>query len=46
VFHDSTLREMTQLRPQNLDELGRLSGIGARKLEAYGDAFLAVIRQY
>jgi ATP-dependent DNA helicase RecQ len=46
VFHDSTLREMTQLRPRNLDELGRLSGIGARKLEAYGDAFLAVIRQY
>jgi len=46
VFHDSVLREMASARPASLDALGRIGGIGARKLEAYGDAFLAVIRQH
>ena len=46
IFHDSTLRDMAALRPRDLSELGQLVGIGARKLEAYGEAFLAVIRQH
>ena len=46
IFHDSTLRDMAALRPKDLSELGQLVGIGARKLEAYGEAFLAVIRQH
>ena len=46
IFHDSTLRDMAGLRPASLAELGQLVGIGARKLEAYGEAFLAVIRQH
>jgi ATP-dependent DNA helicase RecQ len=46
VFHDSTLREMAALRPTSLAALGELSGVGARKLEAYGEAFLTVIRQH
>lgn len=46
VFHDSVLRDMTSQRPSSLDALAQLPGIGAKKLEAYGDAFLAVIRQY
>jgi ATP-dependent DNA helicase RecQ len=45
IFHDSTLREMAQSRPASLAALGELSGIGARKLEAYGEAFLRVIRE-
>ena len=44
IFHDSTLREMAAVRPMNRDELGRIGGIGARKLDAWGDAFLEVIR--
>jgi ATP-dependent DNA helicase RecQ len=44
IFHDSTLREMATVQPATLGELGRITGVGARKLEAYGDAFLAVIR--
>ncbi len=36
IFHDSVLRDMAMARPGTLDELGRLSGVGARKLEAYG----------
>ena len=45
IFHDATLREMAQTRPASLAELGEVGGVGARKLEAYGEAFLAVIRQ-
>ncbi len=45
IFHDATLREMAALRPASLAALGELSGIGARKLEAYGEAFLRVIRE-
>ncbi len=46
IFHDSTLREIAAARPASREALARLSGIGARKLDAYGDAFLAVVRQY
>ncbi len=46
VFHDSTLREMTALRPATLGALGEITGVGTRKLEAHGEAFLAVIRQH
>jgi len=46
IFHDSTLREIAAGRPATLNDLGRLAGVGARKLDAYGDAFLAVVRQY
>ncbi|MBP6555768.1 MAG: DNA helicase RecQ [Novosphingobium sp.] len=46
IFHDSTLREMATARPASLSELGELGGVGTRKLEAYGDAFLSVIKQY
>jgi ATP-dependent DNA helicase RecQ len=46
IFHDATLREMTEKRPDSLAALSRISGVGARKLDAYGDAFLSVIRQH
>ena len=46
IFHDSVLRDMAGLRPQTRALLGELPGIGAKKLEAYGDAFLEVIRQH
>ena len=45
IFHDSTLREMAETRPASLGALGELGGVGARKLEAYGEAFLRVIAQ-
>ncbi len=46
IFHDSVLREMAATRPATLTALGRITGVGARKLEAYGDAFLGVVRQF
>ena len=44
VFKDSTLLEMARTRPQDLEELRGISGVGAAKLEKYGKRFLAVIR--
>ncbi|MEN9718974.1 MAG: helicase RecQ, partial [Pseudomonadota bacterium] len=46
VFHDSTLRELANLRPQTLAEMGEIAGIGARKLAAHGEAFLVVLQQH
>ena len=46
IFHDATLREFAARRPASRAEMGEVSGVGAKKLEAFGDAFLAVIRQY
>ena len=43
IFPDRTLIEMAQARPQTLDEMARIGGVGAKKLESYGAAFLSVI---
>lgn len=43
IFPDRTLMEMAEARPASLDELARISGVGAKKLERYGRAFLEVI---
>jgi ATP-dependent DNA helicase RecQ len=43
IFHDATLAEMVRRRPATLAELGALSGIGERKLAAFGEQFLAAI---
>lgn len=44
IFHDATLREMAAVRPATLAALSQITGVGSRKLDAYGDAFLAVLR--
>jgi ATP-dependent DNA helicase RecQ len=43
IFHDSTLREMAELKPTTLHALANVSGVGAAKLERYGAAFVEVI---
>jgi ATP-dependent DNA helicase RecQ len=43
VFHDSTLRELASARPQSLNQLRSISGIGATKLERYGEALLSIL---
>ena len=43
VFHDATLAEMAEVRPASLDELAGISGVGAKKLDAYGDDILRVL---
>ena len=43
IFNDKTLVEMAQKRPTNLDEMAQINGVGAKKLENFGNAFLEVI---
>ena len=43
IFHDATLMAMVESQPQTLAQLGKLSGIGERKLALYGEAFLSVL---
>jgi ATP-dependent DNA helicase RecQ len=45
IFHDSTLRSIALLNPTTTDQLSSVSGIGAKKLEAYGEEVLAVIKR-
>jgi ATP-dependent DNA helicase RecQ len=43
IFHDATLLAIAQIAPQSLHDLQGISGIGARKLDAYGAAVLTVV---
>ena len=45
IFHDATLRSIAAQRPQSLDELGQVNGVGSSKLERYGDGLLEVLRE-
>lgn len=45
IFHDKTLQEMLQYRPQTAAEMLDISGVGQTKLDRYGDRFLEIIRQ-
>ena len=45
IFHDATLREMAAARPATLAAISHITGVGSRKLDAYGAAFLAVVQE-
>ena len=45
VFHDAVLRAMALQRPASLAEMGQIQGVGAKKLDAYGTAFLKAIAE-
>lgn len=44
IFHDTTLLEMVRQKPTGRLGLSKISGVGATKMDRYGEAFLAVIR--
>ena len=46
VFHDATLMEMMQSMPANDTDLLSVSGVGAVKLEKFGEEFLSVISEF
>ena len=46
IFPDTTLRAMAREVPRNATELRRISGVGDKKLQDYGDAFLAALAAY
>ncbi|MFG6459276.1 DNA helicase RecQ [Roseateles sp. BYS96W] len=43
IFQNTTLAEMARVMPGDLSELGEVSGVGAKKLEAYGREILRVL---
>ena len=43
IFQDRTLAEIAAARPRTIDQLGAISGVGASKLQRYGDAVLKVL---
>ncbi|MDO8984595.1 DNA helicase RecQ [Cypionkella sp.] len=43
IFADKTLIEMAEVRPATLDAMMGITGVGAKKLESYGSAFLQII---
>ncbi|HSB98739.1 MAG TPA: HRDC domain-containing protein, partial [Burkholderiaceae bacterium] len=45
VFHDATLLQMAQRAPTTLEALALISGVGAKKLDAYGGAILRVLSE-
>ena len=44
IFHDKTLAEIAESRPQDLVQFRQISGVGESKLAKYGEEFLAVLR--
>lgn len=45
IFHDATLAAIAERAPHSVHDLQGISGIGAKKLEAYGDDVLRVVQQ-
>jgi len=45
IFHDSTLGAIAAAQPRDVADLRGISGIGATKLERYGQALLDVVRE-
>jgi ATP-dependent DNA helicase RecQ len=43
IFHDATMREIAKARPQSLDQLRHVTGVGEKKLETYGARIIALI---
>ena len=43
VFHDATLAQMAHECPGSLDALAAIGGVGAKKLERYGEELLRVL---
>ncbi len=45
IFHDSTLRNIAEQRPEDMDTLARVGGIGGSKLARYGERLLEIVRE-
>ena len=45
VFSDATLIDMARLRPESLEQMGMVNGVGPKKLADYGEAFLELLRE-
>ncbi|MHA6288431.1 DNA helicase RecQ [Maricaulis sp. CAU 1757] len=45
IFSDATLADMAQMRPESLEQMALVNGVGPKKLADFGDAFLALLQQ-
>jgi ATP-dependent DNA helicase RecQ len=45
IFQDTVLREIAAVQPRSLDDLALVKGVGASKLERYGDDILRVLKE-
>jgi ATP-dependent DNA helicase RecQ len=45
IFHDATLRDIARQRPDSVEVLGTISGVGDRKLDAYGEEILKLLAE-
>lgn len=46
IFHDSSLQEMCIMLPRDIQEFGIINGVGERKMEKYGPAFMHIIAEH
>ncbi len=46
ILHDATLREIASAQPASLEALRGISGVGAKKLEAYGADIVGLVGQF
>ncbi len=45
IFHDKTLQEMAEIKPQNIEEFSKITGVGQSKLKKYGKVFLETLSE-
>lgn len=46
IFHDATLFEILTKQPESLSDMAEITGVGAAKLEKYGDQFLSALKPF
>ena len=46
IFHDKTLIELAIQKPENIESLAHINGVGESKINRYGNDFLAVIKAH
>ena len=46
IFSDNTLRDLARVRPSTVEKMHVIYGVGERKLEEFGNAFLQTIKQF
>jgi ATP-dependent DNA helicase RecQ len=45
IFHDRTLIEMAERRPQNRDAFLDITGVGKSKADQFAESFIAVVAE-
>lgn len=46
IFHDATLKELSEYMPQDMESFLRIKGVGEKKAEVYGEKFINAISNY